>query len=349
MSTPSLNEKIAAILPSTPLPRELESYWLSILSNKKLWRPQKAQAAETIAVTFTKQKTALLCYDRVWDPSGYIPDDLRFSGVGKAEIILYWLGILSFHRPSYANVDDDGYIMAQKIPSLSVIAQQANPDELRRYLVGMFIEDHQKSPLMFGWMRRFCYELSADYSLRSVPVYDSSAHWQKEFLPEQVSVASEPRNVLLTTLCDLAVVDEEGLSWDQIREFRADKLNRERYLSCLHWFSTDLLGKSQEFIQNEIAVRLENYKHALRKHGLETVKGTLEWVISGSTLAKASSAIGASVFLSQTPLWGLLAGSGYVVGECVVKLLENKIKLEDIEYEHRDIAYIHSLQNRLKP
>jgi hypothetical protein len=62
---------------------------------------------------------------------------------------------------------------------------------------------------------------------------------------------------LITCLRNLEVVSESDLTWEQVREFRSDLKNRERYRRLVHWFDKEMAGKTLPFIQDELALRAE--------------------------------------------------------------------------------------------
>jgi hypothetical protein len=59
------------------------------------------------------------------------------------------------------------------------------------------------------------------------------------------------REVIVTTLGDLSIVDEGQLSWEQVMEFRADGEMRGKYKRLLHWLDKEMTGKSPSFIRGK--------------------------------------------------------------------------------------------------
>ena len=67
------------------------------------------------------------------------------------------------------------------------------------------------------------------------------------------------REVIIATLDDLDIVVEEQLSLEQVMEFRADDQIRGKYKRLLHWLDKEMVGRSPNFVRDEVAIRLDDY------------------------------------------------------------------------------------------
>ncbi|MCX5643754.1 MAG: hypothetical protein NTZ17_03575 [Phycisphaerae bacterium] len=144
----------------------------------------------------------------------------------------------------------------------------------------------------------------------------------------------------MSALMDLQVVDEESLTWDQVVTFRADNEARKKYRRFLHWLDGTMLGKSQAFIEDEISQRLEDYEHALKKHGIRTVIGTIEEALDGKYI------LGAGGFaLVGHPILAALVAGLLVAGKVTVKLLQTSLKYDDVERGvNSEISWVHEVK-----
>jgi hypothetical protein len=108
-----------------------------------------------------------------------------------------------------------------------------------------------------------------------------------------------------------------------------------------------MLDKSAAFIQDEIAVRLEQYEWSIRKHGLKTVLGSISRALDGQYLIGAS-AVGSSAVIAGHPILGLLASAGLVVGKVAVSLAEDLLEYRDTERGvNSEVAWVYEARKRL--
>jgi Family of unknown function (DUF6236) len=131
--------------------------------------------------------------------------------------------------------------------------------------------------------------------------------------------------------------------WEQVVEFRRDedatlKLRRMRV-----WVQESLKTKSVSEAEDRIATQLSDYSNALRKHGIETLLGSISTVLSLKGVS--SSAIGALAVgsLGSSPVWAALAGGIALGAQAVVSIAENLLKL-DHERNTADVAFINEVR-----
>lgn len=201
------------------------------------------------------------------------------------------------------------------------------------------------SPNFTKWLGSVSQDLAAQYRIRGAnvsPLYDSAAARDAEY-------ARGDRAVLLAIADGVMVVDENALTWDQVRQFRQDSEARASYRRFVHWLDREMVGKSATFVADEISSREERYKWALRKHGIDTVVGALERAIAPSTLASASAAAAAIQFVMNQPLWSLLAAGGLALGSGAISLAKVALAHEDIKHANQEISYVQEVKRRFQP
>lgn len=164
---------------------------------------------------------------------------------------------------------------------------------------------------------------SFECGLPMVPIYTSTASRDSVY-------RTGDRRVVVATLADLNIVSENTLTWEQVLEFRKDKDSQFKYKRFLHWLDKEMVGRPQDFIKEEIELRLQDYEHALQKHGIKTIVGTISEALDGKYFLGASSLAG-SLILTGHPSLGVLVGSGLVVGKTAVKIAETLLSFDDVQ------------------
>jgi len=269
---------------------------------------------ESVAITFSKPKTAALCYDRVWDPTGQIvPESIRFSFCTPAECkILAFLLLERFsgdRQGMFRLISDTG----PKIPITITTIPGGKESVLYHTPLQLLVQD------ICGFAR-----------CRATPIYGSAHQQQEEYKPGD-------HQAIVMALENLNIVDESQLTWDQIRQFREDTESRSKYRRLIHWLDKDMVGKSQSFVEDEIAVKLENYEHALEKHGIKSVVGAFKDLLYDNLGLFGAAGLAAAGF-------PYLAG-GIVVGKVGVKLAEAHLDLDDVKHgDNSEIAAVYEIK-----
>ena len=181
-------------------------------------------------------------------------------------------------------------------------------------------------------------ELRLKLGLDVYPMYHSVEAYSAEYKPGNYGV-------IIASLENLKIVHEDAMDWEQIMDFRNDKDARRKYRRMVHWLNGSMVGKSQSFIQDELAIRIEDYESALQKHGLKTLLGTLSDILDPKVLIAATT-VGGALFQVDS-LLGVLAGSGVTLANVVVKAARNALDLKSsMETSRGQIAYVFELRER---
>lgn len=270
---------------------------------------------ESAAISL-KPKTAALCYDRIWATSdAVVPRAIRCWGGSPAEL-------------NGRGLAADWNIQTKRAP----IVAMCGPDEKRLQLLrastdyglGLIIREVAKS-------------FSAKYGITMVPIYALSSDRETEF-------HEGTRQVLVATLSNLEIVDEQQLTWEQVIEFRDDEQTKQKYRRLLHWLDRDMVGKSEAFIHDEICQRLEDYESSLKKHGVKTVVGIIQEVLDGKYLAGVSD-VSSPFVLAGHPTLGVLAGAGLIVARVVVKIAQVLLDFDDVERgPNSEISWVYEVK-----
>lgn len=240
---------------------------------KRGMTPRLPESNELAACTFAP-KTAALCFDRVWEILPNIfPEEIGFNGGTAAELQV----------AGYAKL----LAGVQEGKDMGGWTQEEDSYEglLDRIALGLhpFIYPNQPfDPSLTDFFpritRAICTLLAKERQLSVTPLFDSTSGVNTAYQPGD-------RAALIATLSNISVVDEEKLTWEQVHEFRADSRSKSDLRRLMHWLDATMVGRSRQFIEDEIAVRLDRYNRAVSKHGLQIVVGSLKSVLDSRFLA----------------------------------------------------------------
>jgi hypothetical protein len=313
--------------------------------------PQRAplKPSESCVVALECPRTAALCFDRVWSiPIDEIdcPEDISFNGTSDAETVAalwihYWKNVGSQFK-DFRDIDVKALANALVKGDTKAIMER---DELMALystalLLGTLTGGFEpvKNPL-HKMTRTLCTDLQKKIP-QVVSLYASEVARDAEYI-------AGDRTVIITALRQLQVVDEEELSWEQVMEFRLDRSSRTDYQRLVHWLDDEMIGRSTEYIIDEIGVRLERYKQALKKHGLKSRIGLLTSILDPKALASAGAAAGGAMLAEQV-LTAVLAAGGVLLGKVLIGVGQSKLDLHDVHAEHAEITFVAQVNKRFK-
>jgi len=278
---------------------------------------------ESAAVSYSLPKTCALCYDRVFGFfAGGIPEHIRFGGKTQGEI-----GV--FARNLFLSCRSQGIKLHKSMAHL--IKENFLPEGIS-YDTSLHVAENQIISIAYA----------REFGIPVVPVF----HTEKE--GGRILQTPGDASVLVTTLSDLAIVDEKKLVWEQVQQFREDKDARSKLRRLIHWLDADMIGKSEQFVREEIAKKLDDYEWALKKHGIVTILGTITGALDGKFLTGASAA-GALIALLKDPGIATLAATGLVLTKAAVAISEKLIDLEDIRRgPNSEVSFIHEVKRLAK-
>ena len=273
---------------------------------------------ETAAITL-KPKTAALCFDRVWGTSDdIVPPSIRCWGGTQAEL-------------SGTGLAADFNIKTKRAPIVAMVGPEDK--KLEMLLAGTDLG-------LASAFRRISKSFFGSHGIPLIPIFDFAKHRDQMYRQGN-------REVIITTLSDLDIVDEEQLSWEQVMEFRADEEMRGKYRRLLHWLDKEMAGRSPSFIEDEIAQKLNDYQKSLRKHGIRTIAGIVEEALDGKLIAGATATTG-MLNLAGHPNLGFLVGAGVVIGKVMIKLIQVKLDYDDIERgPNSEVSWVYEAKKQL--
>jgi len=188
-------------------------------------------------------------------------------------------------------------------------------------------------------MRRIMAEKCQAAGYNVVPIYDSESSFRSEFKTgEHVTYQAAFANI--------PVVSPNDVTFEQVMEFRKDPDARRKYRDLRLWLQDGIEADSIEHASQIIEQRLDDYKWAIRKHGLNSVLGTISEIINWKN-ASAAGAIGIAATHMGNEMWGAIA-AGLTVGvQASVLLAKKLVDREDVRRgAHCEVAFIYDVQKR---
>jgi hypothetical protein len=274
--------------------------------------PRLPGRGESAAFALRREKTAALCYDRVWGVGGALPADIAFCGDSDAEI--RWLALIGLFELFVA-------------PRLQAGDGALDRRWIREYtkLLGTNVQIDPSQDTMREMRslvsRTIVSGIDSKYGIGVTPILESEAARERLYRQGDVSA-------VYTLLSDVPVISEDGLTWEQVVEFRRDSAAKLSLRRMLHWLDGEMVGKSLSYIEEDVAIRLKDYDESVRKHGLHTVVGTLSALLDSKFLENAATVTGVSALLSGG-IGALIAGAALTVSKASVHLAEVKIDAEE--------------------
>lgn len=269
---------------------------------RRMYLPFPDQLA---AVALRSPKTAALFFDRVWaglDPT--MPADVGFWSKTNREMALLLIAGIA--------LTDEAAISAQ-------LTIDTSDDDVA--------------------LRHFSKELAEgirhEHQLAIVPVYSMAADRDAEY-------HEGDRNALIAIVKGLNIVSETDLTWSQVQDVRADKQAVRSLRRMRHWLDREMLGKSRAYVEDEIAVRLDEYDRTLSKHGLASAVGTLATTLDSKVLMGGPAAVAALSYAGAKD-WALAAGAAIVIGRVAVHIAENLLAYRDLK-EQSEVCFLAELR-----
>ncbi len=148
-------------------------------------------------------------------------------------------------------------------------------------------------------------------------------------------------------LNNIPLVTASEVSWEQIISFRKDQEAVRKYRDLRLWLRSGLGAESVLHASDIIGQKIENYRWAIRKHGLQTSIGTFkqvfDWKASPLTLAAAGGA-----GLVGGPIWGTIVGGLAIAAQVGAWIAERNLKSEEVRRgPDREVAILYDIQEKL--
>jgi hypothetical protein len=139
---------------------------------------------------------------------------------------------------------------------------------------------------------------------------------------------------------------EAGIGWDEVIAFREDRDSVAKYRDLRLWLKDGLGAQSEQHATDLIAQRIEDYRWAIRKHGLRTASGALSNLWDWKQSAALVAGVGAAATLGAGAIAALVAGLAISSGVGAF-FLERRIDAVDVRRgAGREVAILVEIQDR---
>ena len=136
------------------------------------------------------------------------------------------------------------------------------------------------------------------------------------------------------------------IGWDEVTSFRQDPVSVRKYRDLRLWLADGLKSSSEQHATDLIAQRIEDYRWAIKKHGLQTVTGALTNLWDWKQSITLAASVGAAATIGSAAIAALVAGLSITSG---VGAFFAQRKLSKLDVEHgpgREVAVLVDIQDR---
>ena len=130
--------------------------------------------------------------------------------------------------------------------------------------------------------------------------------------------------------------------------FRSDPDAVRKYRDLRLWLRSGLNAQSAQHAADLIGQKIDDYRWAIHRHGLQTSLGTLKTLFDWRE-AKLTVAVTGLAVATGGPLWGVMAGGLSIAMQVGAWLTERRLAAEDnARGPNREVAILYDLQERFK-
>lgn len=277
-------------------------------------KPVLPEPNESCVVAPDCPKTAALFFDRIWlPPNPRLPEGIGFYGATDLEI---WMTLIA-------------QLPRSKVDLISISVNSPLWD-----LVGKLDLD---LPLQISAVTRIlASEIQNKLGSQVIPMYDSFASSMNEYKVGD-------KQAFLASIVNLEVIDEQKLTWTQVKEIREDDEALAKIRNLRHWFDSEMAGKPISFVTDAVGKKLDDYRWSLKKHGLSTVIGSLQSILDPKFMG-AVTGIGAIVAAMANGEWAVATTGIAVAGKTVLSVGEKFLDLASARKgDGAEVAFINDV------
>jgi hypothetical protein len=178
----------------------------------------------------------------------------------------------------------------------------------RGYPNGLYFEEYQAAVTLFE--ERFC--------LTELP----------RFRRDESETPSKSNEIPFLALRNLRIINPSKLTWELVLDFRKDSEATSKIRRLRHFLETNYANRSKNYIEDDLAIKIDDYQSALKKWGFETKVGIIGILLKskavfGAVATSFAFALSGNTALSTAPLaTGLLLDTGNVALELVKRSKE---------------------------
>jgi hypothetical protein len=312
---------------------------------------------QTSIIAAGNLKVAALFFDRVWVPyfvhikervSGYINTDKELLCVSEA---IRFFGDTDRENELWASlrvpdiVDqcvDDCEFQKRTVENAELFLGKllgVGADVFRardKKVLGTYT-----SVPFLAFFSKLAIALNSEYHCNTQILLSNVDDCKQEYTPGNCG------NGLFVGLRDVALPDENAITWQQIDEFRKDTVSLMKVRKIVKWFDLKMIGQSPEFIKEEIGTTIENFCSSLIKHGMKMIKceNTIGVLLDIFNLQKQANASGRG---SSINMESILEIKGYSIGETIVEATDMKVNCSDLHVgPNSEILFVYEVKGEV--
>jgi hypothetical protein len=146
-------------------------------------------------------------------------------------------------------------------------------------------------------------------------------------------------------LNNLPIVTSD-ISWEEVRAFRRDPEALRKYRDLRLWLSEGLRASSEQHATDLIAQRIEDYRWAIKKHGLRTIVGAVSNLWDWKQSLALAAGVGAAATVGSVAMAALVGGLAITSG-IGAYFAERRISEKDTRRgAGREVAILVDIQDR---
>lgn len=294
------------------------------------------QCKENIATGIVKPKTTALFFDKLWIPDGYenydincnIPKGIRFR----------------INKPLTMDVEDKlkidtGSFISDPSPIIESDIYDLGLDEINKlenfkeYKGKRFFSSKSRN----SGLSKIVFTFKKYFNIDIIPIYLSPTQFDIDFKEKKTRINYNENPIVIICTEQIPSILEDKLEWKQVIDFRRDKKAVEKLFRFRNWANIELLDCKREVIIGKFELALDEYKNALKKHGIETIVGGFSTVLTSSAMILEN--IGGGINVQSSVGFSIAAGLTVVTVE---KYLSYK------EIRNSPIAYIYDVLKLIK-
>lgn len=151
------------------------------------------------------------------------------------------------------------------------------------------------------------------------------------------------------TFSNLKVIDAENADWEQILEFRKDKDALKKLRRFKLFFYDELADKDLSYINDLIAVKMEDYENSCKKHGIDMIQKSYKTILNSKILLAGFSTSIAALIVNKPELFQLSAiGAGVLeLGRITLEVSHANVERK-IMRNANEISYFVEAKKKLK-
>jgi hypothetical protein len=158
---------------------------------------------------------------------------------------------------------------------------------------------------------------------------------ETDYLGKEIVKHEQTCNAIRMSFNMVPEIIEDKLDWKQVLEIRKDKKSINSLHRFRNWVNLELLNKSESEIISSLESAYDNYKFAIKKHGIATIIGGFTTILSGTAVVFDSIKKGDFNFISI----------GFPITAGIITLTAKEI-IEYIETKRTPIAYVYNIINK---